>query len=86
MAAAPFPGARATTTPATETTTLTGSEYDTYSLGLGTNGTIATSSTTSAYSDSQSDLDSGTEVTTDSTGGAPLAGTYTQTSITTSYV
>jgi hypothetical protein len=57
---------------------------------LGTNGTVAsgaaTSSTTSTYSDSQSDLESGTEVTADPTGGAALAGTYTQSSPTTSYV
>ncbi len=39
----------------------------------------------SAYSDSMNDLESGTDVATDPTGGPALGGPYTQTSMTTSY-
>ena len=64
-------------------------EYESGSLGLGTNGTIAggtaTTSKTSSYSDSQSDLESGTEVTSDPAGGPATGGAYNQTSVTTSY-
>src|SRR5262249_20999075 len=45
----------------------------------------AASSSTASYTDSQSDLESGSEVSTDPTGGPPLAGSYTIASLTTSY-
>ncbi len=62
----------------TETTTLSDAQYDSASLALGTNATIASgtgiSSTTASYSDSQSDLESGSEVATDPAGGPPPGG------------
>ncbi len=73
----------------TESTTLASSQNQTDFFALGTNGTISSGNGTMtgslSSSDSMNDLESGTDVATDPAGGPALGGSYTQTSLTTTY-